>query len=75
MSGIEEVSTRQTGHKHQSESKGEGVASSFKGCIQSTEVADDPKYDSRCQETEGILSSLLVRRSRVKGGFCYEVWT
>src|SRR2546421_12675722 len=29
MSGIEEVSTRQTGHKHQSERKGEGVASPF----------------------------------------------
>src|SRR3989440_12098896 len=29
MSGIEEVSTRQSGHKHQSERKGEGGASPF----------------------------------------------
>src|SRR5205823_14891009 len=29
MSGIEEVSTRQSGHKHQCERKGEGVASPF----------------------------------------------
>ena len=33
------------------------------------------KYDSRCQETEGILVVLLVRRSQAKGGRCYEVWT
>lgn len=30
------------------------------------------KYDSRCQETGGILSSLLFRRSRVKGGFAMK---
>src|SRR5437879_12380486 len=45
-SGIEEVSTRQTGHKHQSESKGEGVASPFtpaKGSCPDVEFSSNAK--------------------------------
>ncbi len=46
MRGIEEVSTRQTGHKHQSEGKGEGVASPFtpaKGSCPDVEFSSNPK--------------------------------
>src|SRR5947207_15025151 len=69
MSGIEEVSTRQSGHKHQSERKREGVSSPFtpaKGSCPNVEFARNENLKLTCLEL-GEDALHRARQSQKRG--------
>src|SRR5947209_8124109 len=69
MSGIEEVGSPETGHKHQSESKGEGVASAFtpaKGSCPDVDISTKPDLQLPCLQL-GEDALHRARQSQQRG--------